>query len=172
MIVSVLVASALATGVLLVPKTSWAQSTYSGERNIFPSRVKAQGKKVFVFSPKHGAWAAYLPDGTRVGHGRASGGSNFCKDVGRACRTPGGIFYVRSKGAYECRSSKYPLPRGGAHMPYCMHFYKGYAIHGAPPEKVPTYNASHGCIRVTTSAAKWLRDDFLNIGTKVHVLSY
>ena len=59
---------------------------------------------------------------------------------------------------------------GGAPMPYCMFFSKYYAIHGSPD--VPGYNASHGCIRVKPSAARWLYHNFLKIGSKVIVKSY
>ena len=148
-------------------------SRYHGDRRAFPNEMTpAPGRRVFLFSPKHLAWGAYEADGTLVGYGRASGGSDWCKALGRPCRTPAGVFSVKSKGEYECYSSKYPLPKGGAHMPYCMFFFGGYAIHGAPPGYVPDYNASHGCIRITTNAARWLRDNFMQIGTRVQVTSY
>ncbi|MCB1827469.1 MAG: L,D-transpeptidase, partial [Coxiellaceae bacterium] len=37
---------------------------------------------------------------------------------------------------------------------------------------VPNYNASHGCVRVKPNAAKWLRYNFMTIGTRVVVTSY
>lgn len=55
-------------------------------------------------------------------------------------------------------------------MPYCMFFRGNYAIHGSPD--VPNYNASHGCIRVLPSAARWLSRNFIRIGTTVIVRSY
>ena len=55
-------------------------------------------------------------------------------------------------------------------MPYCMYFFQGYTIHAG--YEVPTYNASHGCVRVFSSAAKWLNEQFMTVGTKVIVLSY
>ncbi len=128
------------------------------------------GERMFVFSPRLRQWAAYNRYGKRVAYGAASGGANWCKDVGRACRTPGGAYRVHSKGKSSCRSSKYPLGKGGAKMPYCMFFHKGYAIHGSP--YISGRNGSHGCIRVRTPAAQWLHRYFINHGTKVVVLPY
>ena len=136
----------------------------------FPRTRKATGNNVFIFSPRKKMWAAYNSKGRLVRTGRASGGKGYCPDVRRACRTPRGVFQVYSKGSPHCRSSKYPLGKGGAPMPYCMFFRKGYAIHGSPD--VPNYNASHGCIRVRPAAAAWLSRHFIRIGTTVIVTSY
>jgi lipoprotein-anchoring transpeptidase ErfK/SrfK len=60
---------------------------------------------------------------------------------------------------------------GGAPMPYCMHFYRGYALHGSTT--VPGYRASHGCIRMFIEDARWLNEEFIDLpysnqkGTKV-----
>ena len=143
---------------------------FHGLKRAFPGRITPPGKRLFIFSPKHNAWAAYLPNGRLLGYGKASGGSHWCKDIGRSCRTPRGSFTVVSRGSAGCRSSRYPRPKGGAPMPYCMFFNKHYAIHGSP--NVPNHNASHGCIRVKPKAAKWLRFNFITIGTKVVVTSY
>ncbi len=86
------------------------------------------------------------------------------------CRTAVGSFKVFEKGGPDCKSNEFPLPDGGAKMPYCMHFHDGEAIHAA--YDVPTYNASHGCIRVLPSAAKWLNENFIDVGTEVIVKSY
>lgn len=126
-------------------------------------------ERVFEFSPKHLRWRAYK-NGRLVRSGRASGGRGYCPDIRRSCRTPPGHFRVYRKQGPGCRSSKYPRPRGGAKMPYCMHYYRGYAIHGS--HNVPNYNASHGCIRVIPSDAKWLNHNFMKIGTRVIVKSY
>lgn len=137
----------------------------------FPSKRQATGKKVFIFDPRATAWAAYDAQGNRVKTGRASGGKSFCEDVGRPCLTTVGKYQVYSKKGADCTSSKYPLEtNGGAKMPHCMHFNRGYAIHGA--YEVPNYNASHGCVRVLPSAAKWLNQDFLNVGSTVIVKPY
>lgn len=49
----------------------------------FPEKRQATGKKVFIFDPKATAWAAYDAQGNRVKTGSASGGKDFCEDVGR-----------------------------------------------------------------------------------------
>ena len=137
----------------------------------FPEQRPATGKKVFVFDPKATAWAAYDAQGNRVKTGSASGGKDFCEDIGRSCHTVTGTFRVYSKKGPECTSSIYPIETGGgAKMPYCMFFSKYYAIHGS--YDVPNYNASHGCIRVTPGDAYWLHRNFIRIGTKVIVKSY
>lgn len=137
----------------------------------FPAQRAATGKKTFVFDPKATAWAAYDADGKLIKTGSASGGKDFCEDVGRGCRTVTGTFRVYSKKGPECTSSIYPVEtNGGAKMPYCMHFSGGYSIHAA--YEVPNYNASHGCIRVLPSAAKWLNQNFIDVGTTVIVKPY
>lgn len=128
------------------------------------------GERMFVFSPRLRQWAAYNQYGQRIAYGVANGGANWCSDVGRPCRTPNGAYRVHSKGQPTCRSSKYPVGKGGAKMPYCMFFHKGYAIHGSP--HISSRNGSHGCIRVRTEAAQWLHRYFINHGTKVIVLPY
>lgn len=135
-----------------------------------PSKRPATGGRVFVFNPKRLAWGAYNANGELIRSGRASGGKGYCRDVRRRCRTPIGHFRVYRKGSSGCRSSKFPLGRGGAPMPYCMFFYHGFAIHGSPD--VPNYNASHGCVRVLPSAAQWLHGNFIRHGTKVIVQPY
>ncbi|STX29302.1 enhanced entry protein EnhA [Legionella beliardensis] len=137
----------------------------------FPAQREATGRKVFIYDPKVTAWAAYDANGVRVKTGRGSGGKDFCEDIGRGCRTITGTFRVYSKKGPECTSSLYPVEtNGGAKMPYCMHFSGGYSIHGA--YEVPDYNASHGCIRVLPSAAQWLNENFIDIGTTVVVKPY
>ena len=105
----------------------------------------------FVFNPRTLSWTATNDQGHVVKRGRASGVRHYCPDIHRSCRTPRGVFTVHSKGGPGCKSSRYPLPRGGAPMPYCMFFSKYYAVHGS--NDVPNYNASHGCVRVTPSDA-------------------
>lgn len=150
-------------------RTSDSSKRYFRSSSV-PSKIEAHGRNTFVFNPKRLTWGAYDPDGKLVNSGRASGGAGYCRDVNRRCRTPVGHFSVYRKGHAGCRSSKYPIGRGGAPMPYCMFFRGGYAIHGSPD--VPNYNASHGCIRVPPSDAKWLHRNFINHGTKVIVRPY
>lgn len=139
--------------------------------NYFPATRQATGRKVFIFDPKATAWAAYDAKGNLVETGSASGGKEFCEDVGRPCRTVTGTYTVYSKKGEDCKSSVYPIEtHGGARMPYCMHFYQGYSIHAA--YEVPDYNASHGCVRVLPSAAKWLNENFVDVGTTVVIKPY
>ncbi|MCK4870868.1 MAG: L,D-transpeptidase [Gammaproteobacteria bacterium] len=137
----------------------------------FPAHRKATGRKVFIFNPNHGSWAAYDGSGKRVNTGRGSGGKSYCPDLGRSCRTVIGTFRINRKGDGSCVSGKFPLEtNGGAPMPYCMHFgSKGYALHGS--SHVPDYNASHGCIRVSPTVARWL-NGFLNVGSTIIVRPY
>lgn len=47
-----------------------------------------------------------------------------------------------------------------------QYFYRGWAIHGS--NSVPGYPASHGCVRVTRSDAKWLLKQ-INVGTRLYI---
>lgn len=49
------------------------------------------------------------------------------------------------------------------------YFYGGYAVHGST--SVPTYPASHGCVRVTIPAMNRIWS-ILRIGTPVHIYRY
>jgi hypothetical protein len=128
----------------------------------------AGGGKTFIFDPRQLRWFAYF-NGSLINSGRASGGRHYCPDIRRGCKTPVGVFRISHKGGPDCKSSKYPIGRGNAPMPWCMFFHGNYAIHGG---QVPAYNASHGCIRVTPLDARWLSHNFLTAGTKVIVKSY
>lgn len=139
--------------------------------NYFPKRIESHGEKHFIFDPKISAWAAYDEQGLRIMTGSGSGGKDFCEDVQEPCRTITGRFRIYSKKDEHCKSGEFPVETtGGAKMPYCMYFYRGFTIHAA--FEVPPYNSSHGCIRVLPSAAKWLNEEFATIGTRVTVLSY
>lgn len=124
----------------------------------------------FVYNPKTLRWKAINSRGKVVRTGRGSAGRGYCPDIGRSCRTPTGTYHIISKQGAGCKSSRYPRPRGGAPMPYCMFFSKLYAVHGS--YDVPNYNASHGCIRVPVRDARWLSNNFMSIGTKVIIKSY
>jgi len=124
----------------------------------------------FVFNPNTLSWKAINSNGKVVRSGRGSGGRKYCPDIHRGCKTPSGIYHVWSKGGPGCRSSRFPVGRGGAPMPYCMYFSKNYAIHGS--YEVPNYNASHGCVRLIPSDAYWLSRNFVQIGTTVIIKPY
>jgi L,D-transpeptidase ErfK/SrfK len=126
----------------------------------FPTHINAPGEKVVVIDPAFYAWGAYDQDGTLVRWGPASSGADYCSDIDEACKTHPGSFRVFSMGSSGCISHKFPLPDGGAPMPYCMYFNNGQALHGEP-NGLPGYNASHGCVRLYVSDAEWLRYDFI-----------
>lgn len=123
----------------------------------------------FIFNPHSLTWQA-IKNGKVIKSGKASGGRKYCSDIRRSCKTPSGTYQVIGKKGADCRSSRYPVGRGGAKMPYCMFFSKNYAVHGS--YDVPNYNASHGCIRVRPNDARWLHSNFMNVGTKVIVKPY
>lgn len=141
-----------------------------GYYQAFGGYVTPTGNKTIIVDPNTHAWAAYEGDGQLIRWGRASLGKNWCADTGKPCRTVTGTFTIFSKKGSGCKSSKFPLPRGGAPMPYCMHFHKGFAIHGS--NAVPNHNASHGCIRVPVADARWLNQEFAEHGTRVIVRPY
>lgn len=130
----------------------------------FPTRITPFDRTVIMVDLEKEAFAAYDTSGSLVHWGPVSGGQDWCPDVGRACHTPVGIYYVQSKEGPDCFSSKYPVPYGGAPMPYCMYFHGGYALHGS--EEVPGYNASHGCVRLFYEDAEWLNKNFVEFGKK------
>ena len=51
-----------------------------------------------------------------------------------------------------------------------MYFHQGFTIHAA--YEVPERPSSHGCVRVFPSAAKWINENFMQIGTRVIILPY
>lgn len=141
----------------------------------FPKQIEASDNKLIIVDQNKLAWGAYGRDGNLVKWGAISSGKNYCGDIKRACTTMTGEFYVFNKKDKRCKSSIFPVGRGGSVMPYCMYFYKGYALHGS--NEVPGYRASHGCVRLFTRDAKWLNTKFVElpnregtlIGTKVVV---
>lgn len=144
----------------------------------FPSRREDISEKTLFFDPTQLAWGAYDENGVLVRWGPASGGGDWCADISSVCHTLEGEFHILYRGGAKCRSGKYPLPRGGAKMPYCVFFASGYAFHGSP--EVPGYNASHGCVRLFDEDARWINQEFAELpspqtgtlGTKVVILPY
>ena len=128
-------------------------------------------EKTIVVDPNVHAWGAYK-DGQLIKAGLATAGSSWCADIGRPCRTAAGSFRIQSLGAADCKSHIYPLPKGGAPMPYCMYFHGGQGLHGSYPGNVVEGNVSHGCVRMHVADAEWIRYNFANVGTKVVVKSY
>lgn len=151
---------------------SYDNSYYSGGSysSRLPSQIAATGEKTIVVDPRVHAWGAYTPTGSLVKAGLVTAGSHWCPDIHRPCRTRAGTFRIYSLGDRGCRSHKYPLPRGGAPMPYCMYFNGGQGLHGS--YEVVEGNISHGCVRMHVGDAEWLRFNFANVGTKVIVRPY
>ena len=135
----------------------------------FPHHAPPSGTNIIKVDQSELAWGAYDASGRLLKWGPISGGKNYCADVKRGCRTINGDFQIYRRQGAGCRSSKYPRPNGGAKMPYCMHFYRGYALHGS--STVPGQHASHGCIRLFIEDAKWLNQNFIAVGrTKVKIV--
>lgn len=134
-----------------------------------PSHINTH-EKVIVVDPNVHVWGAYGANGDLIRSGMATAGADYCPDLGRRCHTKSGSFRISSLGSPSCKSSIYPLPRGGAPMPYCMFFNGNQGLHGS--YQVADANLSHGCVRLHVSDAEWIRYNFANIGTKVVVKPY
>lgn len=129
----------------------------------------ASKSRMIVINPNVHAWAAYS-GGQLVKAGAATAGGSWCPDVNRPCKTAPGSFRIQRMGDASCKSSKYPIPKGGAPMPYCMFFNGGKALHGS--YEVVEGNVSHGCVRLHVADAEWLRFNFASVGTPVVVKAY
>ena len=141
----------------------------------FPLNIPSEHEKQVIIDQDKLAWAAYDTNGQLVKWGPIASGSDKCSDSARACKTLTGIYRVFSKEGAKCTSDVFPIGKGGAPMPYCMYFHKGFAMHGS--NDMPGYRASHGCVRMFTRDAKWLNETFVdssniqnnNMGTKIVV---
>lgn len=141
----------------------------------FPNKIEGETEKQIIVDQDKLAWAAYDEHGQLIKWGPIASGSDKCSDSAKACRTLTGIYRIFSKENENCRSDVFPIGKGGAPMPYCMYFHKGFAMHGSAD--MPGYRASHGCVRMFTRDAKWLNQEFTetsnesngNMGTKVVV---
>lgn len=141
----------------------------------FPHKISGENEKVIIVDQDKLAWAAYDAQGQLVNWGPIASGRDKCPDSARACRTLTGMYRVFSKESASCKSDVFPIGKGGAPMPYCMYFHKGFALHGS--SDMPGYRASHGCVRMFTRDAKWLNETFVessnaqnnDMGTKVIV---
>ena len=140
----------------------------------FPLKIKDDPEKQIIVDQDKLAWGAYDEKGNLVKWGPIASGSDKCSDNSSpTCRTMTGIFRVFSKEDERCKSNVFPVGKGGAKMPYCMYFHKGLALHGSVD--IPGYRASHGCVRMFTSDAKWLNHEWVEasnernnfMGTKV-----
>lgn len=141
---------------LLLPFSTYARS--HKYRGALPVAIQPLGEKVIIVDPNIHLWGAYNEDGYLVKSGMATAGAGYCPDIHRGCRTKSGSFRIYSLGSAGCKSRKFPVPRGGAPMPYCMFFNGGQALHGS--YQVVAANVSHGCVRLRVQDAKWIRFNF------------
>lgn len=148
-----------------MPQRSTLPANYASR---LPSHV-AGGKQILI-DPNVHAWGAYDTEGNLVKAGLATAGANYCPDIGRPCHTHSGTFHIQSLGSEGCKSTIYPLGKGGAPMPYCMFFNGNQGLHGSP--YAVEGNVSHGCVRMHVEDADWVRHNFATIGTKVVVKPY
>ena len=128
-----------------------------------PYAIRPLKTKVVIINLEKHAFGAYDINGYLVHWGPVSAGKGWCPDIQRTCETPRGTFFVFSKGDAYCESAKYPIPEGGAPMPYCMYFFNGYAMHASD---LPGFHASHGCVRMFYEDAKWLNEYFVKMGPR------
>lgn len=135
-----------------------------------PHAIEPSHSNTIKIDLKHLAWGAYDQGGQLINWGPVSGGAAYCPDIGSSCRTVTGTYTVYKKKGEGCVSNKFPIPKGGAPMPYCMHFHGGYAMHGSG--LLPGENASHGCIRMFLQDAKWLNTSFVKVGETRVVITH
>ncbi len=143
----------------------------------FPRYIEPDGEKTIYVNQQKLAWGAYDEQGELVWWGPISSGSGRCGAADGNCLTPSGSFRVIRKQDIDCISTVFPRnadgTEGGALMPYCMHFMRGFALHGS--DSVPGYRASHGCVRMFIEDARWLNEEFIDVpgqgvkGTRVIV---
>lgn len=150
--------------VLAIPRSSNIELL---DYSPFSQQISPPGERIIIVSLSREAWAAYSEQGTLVRWGPVSSARGYCPDIGHGCHTPHGDFSIYEKQGRGCFSTKFPVGRGGAPMPYCMFFHGGFALHGS--YELPGYNASHGCIRMFIDDAEWLNEEFTDIGTRVYV---
>jgi len=130
----------------------------------FQRHIDTSGKKLIIVDQTILAWACYDETGELQWWGPISSGKDQCIDSKKQCLTVTGKYYVFDKKEIDCESNVFPIGRGGAKMPYCMYFYRGFALHGS--DNVPGYRDSHGCVRLFTEDAKWLNEKFIDLPSK------
>lgn len=148
--------------IIAVPKNIERLTIY--DVSPFPRYIESHGEKTIYVSQKKLAWGAYDEDGELLWWGPISSGIGRCNVAG-GCSTPTGSFRIIRKQDIDCVSTVFPRrgdgDNGGAVMPYCMHFFRGYALHGS--YEVPGYRASHGCVRMFIEDARWLNEEFIDL---------
>ncbi len=131
----------------------------------FPRYIQPTGEKTIYVNQKQLAWGAYDANGELIWWGPLSSGSANCSEALGGCKTPSGSFRVIRKQDIDCISTAFPIRldgnNGGAIMPFCMHFYRGFALHGS--EIIPGFRDSHGCVRMFIEDAQWLNEEFVDV---------
>jgi LysM repeat protein len=54
-------------------------------------------------------------------------------------------------------------------VPYVMYFYQGYSLHGTYWHNNFGHPMSHGCVNMPTPEAEWFYNNFVEVGTPIHV---
>jgi lipoprotein-anchoring transpeptidase ErfK/SrfK len=133
---------------LKTPKTPRLRGAGGG------TRVEVDLSKQVLYLVQNGAIARILP----VSSG--SGKKYFTKKGNKATAlSPVGYYTIQRRIIGERKADL-----GTLYDP--QYFYKGWAIHGS--NSVPGYPASHGCIRVTRTDAKYLLKA-IGVGTRVYL---
>jgi len=149
--------------ILAVPKNITLLSIY--DIAPFPRYIEPFNEKTILINQKQLAFGAYDEQGELMWWGPISSGILECSSPEGTCLTPTGAFRIIRKQDEECISTVFPQrangDNGGALMPYCMHFFRGFALHGS--DAVPGYRASHGCIRMFIEDARWLNEEFISL---------
>ncbi|WP_133127325.1 L,D-transpeptidase [Legionella nagasakiensis] len=149
--------------VIAIPKNIERLTIY--DVSPFPRYIESDGEKTIYVSQKQLAWGAYDEAGELVWWGPISSGTGHCSPRDNYCQTPPGSFRIIRKQDIDCISTAFPRRadgnNGGAEMPYCMHFFRGFALHGS--DTVPGYRASHGCVRMFIEDARWLNEEFIDL---------
>lgn len=152
--------------VIAVPN-DFSKLTLNSMSPLAPS-IDAIGEKTIQVDLSQLAWGAYDEQGHLINWGPLSSGSEKCLESPDGCATPTGFFRVIRKEGANCVSKTFPRAingvNGGAEMPFCIFFYRGYALHGS--SEVPGYQASYGCLRLFTDDAKWLNEVFVDLPKK------
>ncbi|PHQ79297.1 MAG: L,D-transpeptidase [Coxiella sp. (in: Bacteria)] len=151
---------------IIVPK-ELAKANYM-QLSPFPQHRDTDGHRLLYVDLGVFAFAAYNKHGSLMFWGPAAGGKPWCEDTKDSCSTATGDFHVFKIKGEDCQSGTYPMEtKGGAPMPYCMYYHKGFAIHGSTLSGF--INRSRGCVRLFDDDAKWLNQQFVQLGTEVIV---
>ena len=130
------------------PVTPTLKGTGSG------TRVEVDLTKQVLYVVKDGAITRILPVSSGSGEKYKTKKGNTATAL-----SPVGYYQIQRRIVGERKADL-----GTLYDP--QYFYKGWAIHGS--NSVPAYPASHGCVRVTRTDAKWLLKQ-IGVGTRVYL---